>query len=64
MYVSDDSENDRLIKEEVVADSGAVECVTSRKRVSQLKVEETPKSRRGERHGHMQEEEKSRRKVK
>ena len=31
-----------------MVDSGAVECVTSRKRVPHLKVEETPESRRGE----------------
>ena len=31
-----------------MVDSGAVECVTSRKRVPHLSVEETPESRRGE----------------
>ena len=46
-YVFDDNENGRWIKEEAVVDS-AVECVTSRKRVPHLKVEETPESRRGE----------------
>ena len=46
--VCDDNENGRWIKEEAVVDSGAVECVTSRKRVPHLNVEETPESRRGE----------------
>ena len=47
--VFDDNENGRWIKEEAVVDSGAVECVTSRrKRVPHFKVEETPESRRGE----------------
>ena len=48
IYVFDDDENGRWIKEEAVVDSGAVECVTSRNRVPHLKVEETPGSRRGE----------------
>ena len=48
IYVFDDNENGRWIKEEAVVDSGAVECVTSRNRVPHLKVEETPESRRGE----------------
>ena len=41
IYVFDDNENGRWIKEEAVVDSGAVECVTSRNRVPHLKVEET-----------------------
>ena len=35
-------------REEAVVDSGAVECVTSRKRVPLSKVDETPESTRGE----------------
>ena len=35
-------------REEAVVDSGAVECVASRRRVPRLQVEETPESRRGE----------------
>ena len=42
IYVFDDNENGTWIKEEAVVDSGAVECVTSRKRVPHLKVEITP----------------------
>ena len=48
IYVFDDDENGRWIKEEAVVDSGAVGCVTSRNRVPHLQVEETPESRRGE----------------
>ena len=48
IYVFDDNENGRWIKEEAVVDSGAVECVKSRNRVPHFKVEETPESRRGE----------------
>ena len=48
IYVFDDKENGRWIKEEAVVDSGAVECVTNRNRVPHLKVEETPGRRRGE----------------
>ena len=44
----DDSENGRRIKDEVVVDIGAAECVTSRMRVSHVNVGEIPKSRRGE----------------
>ena len=48
IYVFDDNENGRWVKEEAVVDSGAVECVTSRKRVPHSKVIETPESRREE----------------
>ena len=48
IYVFDDTENGRWIKEVAVVDSGAVECVTSKKRVPHLKVGETPESKRGE----------------
>ena len=48
IYVFDKSDNGTWIKEEVVVDSGAVECATSKKRMLHLRVEETPESRRGE----------------
>ena len=48
IHVVDHTNHGKWIKEEAVVDSGAVECVTTRKRVPHLKVEETPDSRRGE----------------
>ena len=42
------SDNGKWIREEAVVDSGAVECVTSKKRIPHLRVEEAPESRRGE----------------
>ena len=48
IYVVDDTNTGTWTKEEAVVDKGAVECVTSGKRVPHLKVEETPESRRGE----------------
>ena len=42
------SDNAKWSRAEAVLDSGAVECVTSRKRMPHLRVEETPESRRGE----------------
>ena len=38
----DDTNRGNWIKEEAVVGSGAIECVTSRRRVPHLKVEETP----------------------
>ena len=46
--VEEDTNCGEWVKEETVLDSGSVECVRSRKRVPHLKVEELPKSRRGE----------------
>ena len=48
MYVFDKSDNGKWIREETVVDRGAVECVTSRKRMPHVRLEETPESRRGE----------------
>ena len=48
LYVVDDTNRGRWIKEEAVVDSGAVECVASRERVPHLRVEETLQSMRGE----------------
>ena len=48
LYVVDDTNRGRWIKEEAVVDSGAVECVASLKRVPRLRVEDTPQSMRGE----------------
>ena len=45
MYVFDQSDNGRWIREEAVVDSGVVECVTSKKGMPHLRVEETPESR-------------------
>ena len=47
-YVFDKSGKGKWIREQAVVDSGAVECVTSKKRMPHLRVEETPESRRGE----------------
>ena len=44
MYVFDKSDNGRWIRQEAAVDSGAVECVTSKKRMLHL-IEETPESR-------------------
>ena len=44
----DKSDNGKWIREEAVVDSGAVECVASKKRMPHLRVEETPESRRAE----------------
>ena len=46
IYVFDKSDNGKWITEEAVVDSGAVECVVSKKRMPHLRVEETPESRR------------------
>ena len=46
--VFDRSDNGKWIREEAVVDSGAAECVTSKKRIPHLRGEETPESRRGE----------------
>ena len=48
IYMFDKSDNGKRIREEAVVDSGAVECVTVKKRLPHLRVEETPESRRGE----------------
>ena len=48
IYVFDDNESGRWIKEEAVFDSGAVKRVARRERVPHLKVDESPESRRGE----------------
>ena len=48
MYVFDKTDNGNWVREEAVVDSGAVECVTSQKRIPHLRVEETPESRRRE----------------
>ena len=63
IYVFDDNENGRRIKEEAVVDSGAVECVTSRNRVPQKKWKKH-QSQDVERRGRAQEGKKSRRKAK
>ena len=47
-YVLDKSDSCKWIKEEAVVDSGAVECVTSKKTMPHERLEETPESRRGE----------------
>ena len=47
-HVFDQSDNGKWLREEAVVDSGAVECVTSKKRMPHLRAEETPESRRGE----------------
>ena len=47
-YVFDKSDNGKWIREEAVVDSCAVECVTSKKRMPHVRVQETPESRRGE----------------
>ena len=61
-YVFDDNENGRWIREEAVVDSGAIECVTSRKRMY------VPSERGGDtrvkRHGRVEEGETSRRMAK
>ena len=44
----DKSDNGKWIREEAVVDSGAVECVASKKRMPHLRLEETPESRRAE----------------
>ena len=46
-HVVDDTNRGNWIKEEAVVGRGAADCVTSRKRVPHLKVEETPESWRG-----------------
>ena len=46
--VFDKSDTGKWVREEAVVDSGAVECMTSRKRMPHLTVEETPESRRGD----------------
>ena len=44
----DKSDNGKWIREKAVVDSSAVECVTSKKRMPHLRVEDTPESRRRE----------------
>ena len=41
----DKTDDGKWVREEAVVDSGAVECVTSKKRMPRLKVEEAPESR-------------------
>ena len=48
MYVFDNSDRGKWVREGLVANSGAFECVTSKKRMLRLRAEETPESRRGE----------------
>ena len=48
VYVFDKSDTGKWIREEAVVGSGAVECVTSKKRKPHLRAEETSESRRGE----------------
>ena len=45
---STESDNRKRVRGDAVDDSVAVECVTCRKRMPHLRVEETPESRRGE----------------
>ena len=47
-YVVHKSDTGKWAKEEAVVDSGVVECLTSRKRMPQLRVEERSEYRRGE----------------
>ena len=47
-FVFDKSDTGKWVREEAVVDSGAVECVTSKKTMPHLRVEGTPESRRGE----------------
>ena len=44
-YMFDKSDTGEWIREEAVVDSGAVECVTSKKRMPHLRLEETSESR-------------------
>ena len=46
-HVFDQSDNGKWLREEAVVDTGAVECVSSKKRLPHLRVEETPEFRRG-----------------
>ena len=48
LSVCDKSDNDKRVREEAAVDSGAFECVTSKKRLPDVRVEDTPESRRGD----------------
>ena len=48
IYLFNKSDNGKWVRDEVVVDSGAVECVTSKKRMPHMRVEKTPEPRRGE----------------